>query len=492
MGDDNIQTSPRRLRNHSYKESLTASTITKMSGKIPELDDLQELSFEDQIIPKDEFAKKSTVQKLDAMADAMNKIYEKMNQVTKSVDDKIEPIHIAVMDEEKGSLAKVNYLLQNVSQSEEMMKSLIEENLQLRDELDVLKGIVHKLSNQLEHTNGKVSQLMAKSMEDNLIFTGILGDAPKANVRKQLHNFFIQEMSLHDVRDVDILSIYRMGIPAKDKNRPIVAHCTPDLRRYIMNNAAILKNRLNAIGAKFFINPQLPESIAEQRREIRQIIKKHKDKEEDLPKSSKSTYTVRNDKLFINGQLKRKKITTPQVQQLFPGDEDQKAISAIKMRFFHTQPEKGSEFKVAVLRTASYNTLNKAYIKLFQKYPTADHIAVASIIGSEEEFNDNGEFGSGFRILRCLKQKKAENTAVFLIRYFGGQHLGPRRFSIMTDLVNAALDKVDLAQEHPRSPPMMTSPVNTPQRFSSSSSGSEEEDVVEEENPQNDKDEDKE
>lgn len=483
MSDEPIHTSPRRLRNHSYKESLTANTSVKMSGKIPELEDVQEHIVEDSIIPKDDFAKKSTVQKLDAVADAINKMYDKMNQVTKTFDDKFKPLHLALMDEDQGALVKINHLIENSSQSESMMKSLMEENLQLRDELDVLKGIVHKLANQLDHTNSKVNQLVAKSMEDNLIFTGILGDAPKANLRKQLHDFFSHEMGLCDIRDADILSVYRMGIPTKDRDRPIVAHCTPELRRYIMNNAPILKNRRNALGFKYFINPQLPESIAEHRREMRQIIKQQKDKEEELPNSSKSTFVVRNDKLFINGQLQRKKISTPKVQQLFPDEDEQKAISSIKMRFFHTQPEKGSEFKVVILRTTSYNTLNQAYIKLFQKYPTADHIAVASIIKGEEEFNDNGEFGSGYRILRCLKQKNAQDTVVFLIHYFGGRHLGPRRFNIMTDLVNAALEKIDLDQEQPRSPPMTSSPNHEAlkPRSNSASSASEEEDIVEEE-----------
>lgn len=155
------------------------------------------------------------------------------------------------------------------------------------------------------------------------------------------------------------------------------------------------------------------------------------------------------------------------------------------MRFFHTQPEKGSEFKLAVLKTDSFSVLHQAYIKLFQKYPAADHIAVASIIKQEEEFNDNGEFGSGYRMLRCLKQLGAQNTAVFMIRFFGGRHLGPRRFTIITDMVTAAIEKIN---DQPTQTPVHSSPAPSAdpsskpsrKRASSNESSTSEQEIIEE------------
>lgn len=186
MGDEAGQTSPRRLRNHSYKDSIAVNS--KMSGKLPEVEE-----EENSLIVKDEFAKKSTVQKLDAVADAINKMYDKMNQVTKSMEEKIQPIEKTMYDESQGILNKVEMIAQGYSSSEKAFQAIIEENLQLRDELDLLKGVVHKLSKQLDTTNARVHQLVAKSMEDNLIFTGILSDIPRSNPRKQLHEFLYTE-----------------------------------------------------------------------------------------------------------------------------------------------------------------------------------------------------------------------------------------------------------------------------------------------------------
>lgn len=441
MGDDTNTTlnSPRRLRKHSYKEALSVTTDLKMSGILPDVNEVEE---NHKLIDKDDFGKKNTAHKLDSVAEAINKLYDKMHQMSENMKKKISPLKEVIYDEPEGILPQMSNLVDGVKSADERIQSIYEENVQLRDEVDTLKGIVHKLSAKLEHSNSKIDMLMSKSMEDNLIFTGILDDQPNRNVRKQLRTFLHEELGLPDVRDVDILSVYRLGSRDKNRNRPIIAQCVPDLRRYILRNASLLKHRTNKEGGSYYINQQLPEAVSEQRREIRQIIKEKKNTEEPLPKDAKSTFIVRNAKLYINGQLIRKKVVPPSVQQLFPDDKEQAKINNVKMRYFHTTPEEGSKFKVALLKAESFSDVSKAYIQLFQKYPSADHIAVAAIIQGEEAFNDDGEFGSGYRMLRTIKQSGYNNNiAVFMIRHFGGVNLGPRRFTIITDLVEAAIHK---------------------------------------------------
>lgn len=100
----------------------------------------------------------------------------------------------------------------------------------------------------------------------------------------------------------------------------------------------------------------------------------------------------------------------------------------------------------------------------------ADHIAVACLIDGREAYNDNGEFGSGFRLLRAIKTSGLDNVALFMIRQYGGVNLGPKRFTIMTELAELALEKLEEARQ--RIPE--TSSKSTPSTPSSSrhSSGS--------------------
>lgn len=252
MGDEvntisNITTSAEikaRLRNHSVKSTSTTanSTLPKMSGQILELEEVGDVNH---LILKEKFVKKTTGQKLDSVADAINKMYEKIIQVTSGMEEKIKPMEAALFDDGNGILNKVESLTQNANVDDQKFQAIIEEHIQLRDEVDILKGVVHKLSNQLDITNSKVHNLVAKSMEDNLVFTGILDDLPKRSPRKQLHRFLNDVMGLYDVKDQDIISVFQLGQPKDGKHRPTVAQCIPDLRRYILSNAYILKDKTN-------------------------------------------------------------------------------------------------------------------------------------------------------------------------------------------------------------------------------------------------------
>ena len=46
-------------------------------------------------------------------------------------------------------------------------------------------------------------------------------------------------------------------------------------------------------------------------------------------------------------------------------------------------------------------------------------------------YRDDGEYGAGYRLLKVLQDAHLNNIAVFLIRHYGGQHLGPDRHRIM-------------------------------------------------------------
>lgn len=444
MTDENaIMFSPRKLRNHSQSQSLPQGTAQKMAGKLPE--NSVDHAVQD-LIQKEDFVKRSTTQKLDSVAEAINKMYEKMNEVTTKFEDKIKPLEEAIFNDEKGMVPQLESVIEHSREVDQALQTLTEENLQLKDELDILKGVVHKLSNQLDSANSKINQLVAKSMEDNLIISGVLDDLPKKKVCAQIHQFLFQQVELPDVRDNDILKVYRIGQPENGKHRAIMLQCTADLRRYIMTHAPNLKDKTNQQGGKFYINQQLPEAIAEQKREICQIIKEKQKGEEQLPQSSRSRILVKNNKVFINGQLIRKTITPPSVSSLFPEEDQQKRIDAIKLRTFRSKPDAGSTFRVTIFRPDSLEQVKLAYVKMFQNYSTADHIAVACKIDGQEAYNDNAEFGAGMKMMKAIRESGLDNVVLFMIRQYGGINLGPRRFKIISDLATIALQKAEEQQ----------------------------------------------
>ena len=54
-------------------------------------------------------------------------------------------------------------------------------------------------------------------------------------------------------------------------------------------------------------------------------------------------------------------------------------------------------------------------------------------------YNDDGDFGMGRAVRDAMQNENARNIAVFVTRFYGGNHLGPKRFSAVKELVKTVL-----------------------------------------------------
>jgi putative IMPACT (imprinted ancient) family translation regulator len=64
----------------------------------------------------------------------------------------------------------------------------------------------------------------------------------------------------------------------------------------------------------------------------------------------------------------------------------------------------------------------------------------------KESCSDDGEHGAGSHLLRLLRQEQAEDVIVICARWFGGVHIGPKRFDYINGCAKEALSK--LLHEH--------------------------------------------
>lgn len=183
--------------------------------------------------------------------------------------------------------------------------------------------------------------------------------------------------------------------------------------------------------------------LAEQKREMRQIIKEKKDSEKSLDEALKSKILIRNNNVYINGQLQRKLLKPPSITQIFEVSEDEKEkMKSLKIKYTDPKPMKQSEFMGAACIVHNMNEVHLAYRKLFLKFPGADHIIAGFSCEGKEGYQDDSEFSAGFRVLNVIRESKFTNVAVFVIREYGGLHLGPARFSIIKELAEDALQLV--------------------------------------------------
>ena len=147
----------------------------------------------------------------------------------------------------------------------------------LKNESAVLKGIIHKHSTQLKSLNDKVAMLSAKSMENNITITGLGGEKKskeRENCKENVISFLKEKVEI-DADESEIFVAHRIGQRDSKNSKPrmMLVRCKYQLKERIMKNAKNLKDKTNEQGDYYYINKQLPDQLAEQKREIRKQIK---------------------------------------------------------------------------------------------------------------------------------------------------------------------------------------------------------------------------
>lgn len=70
------------------------------------------------------------------------------------------------------------------------------------------------------------------------------------------------------------------------------------------------------------------------------------------------------------------------------------------------------------------------------KLPGIDFVTTQAMV-------DDGEFGGGRCILNLLNGDNRINRVVFVVRYYGGKHLGTLRFKCIENAANSALHQLE-------------------------------------------------
>ena len=115
-------------------------------------------------------------------------------------------------------------------------------------------------------------------------------------------------------------------------------------------------------------------------------------------------------------------------------------MDEIKLTSSDLENVNGSDFVGYVCKVSNISEVRRAYKKLWALHPAADHIVTAYCLkNSNKGYQDDYEMGAGHRMLKQLEEKQIPNIAAFSVRFYGGRHLGPRRFEAMAKAVDQAV-----------------------------------------------------
>lgn len=313
-----------------------------------------------------------------------------------------------------------------------------------RFKVNVLTNVVIRMEERLEQQAEKILQMQAYSMRKNLIISGLdEPQPPRAETAASLHatikDFVLNKLKVSN--PILLKVFHRFGAPDGSGVRPVVIKVQSIEDKFLLlSKGPNLKDLVNSKGKKFYISEQLPDKLQEERRYNQYWVQENKH-----DSGSKLSMKISKNKLRINNEPYVKKVHTPNAAEILCLDDDELDVTRKTVLYEGgTRDEKGSEFLAFAASVTSTEDVRKAYRKLKIKYADASHISSAyRLAPADGPFNqealDDGEHGMGRFLLKLMQEGSSMNTAVFLIRYYGGVHIGSLRFDIARTLATKAL-----------------------------------------------------
>ncbi len=341
------------------------------------------------------------------------------------------------LDQLKVINSKLQTQLETLLESD---KERTRENVRLRYEIDMLKALTVKQSNDIEALKTGLTDLQVRSMENNVIFHNVK-EAAGENCAEKV-TALLKTKSFEG--EINFDKIHRMGRFDKDNPhpRPIIAKLTTHSHAsaLVKFGASLSKKR-----DELRITPQYPASVREKRIQLGEIAEGAK------AENSNVRTKIVSDTLFINGDRFRDSLPCPTPKELlYLSDAERAQALSTKFTECHTT-EGGCTFVARAAPAKSINDVRALYkaILMNPENTSATHNIAAYRYCSptvNAGYNDDGDYGMGRAVRDALIRANSTDIAVFVTRYYGGSHLGKKRFDTVERLVTEILSKFSEGQ----------------------------------------------
>ena len=308
-----------------------------------------------------------------------------------------------------------------------------------KDKMEVFTELMARYEDRIQYLNNRCNYIEAKAMKSEMIFFGLLDN--KQPCAKIAETFLKDVLGLTEVPD--ILYAYWKG---KGPNKPMVVRFVKQSAKgLIYSNVSKLKDRKNANDRPYRLDDHLPEEMAEIQHRYGQIISSNK----KLLDGDRREIKRKNGQLLVENQIYKKKVQAPTAKTLLNMDmDDLQKVKQMEVAHSEDKKEGGSKFKVFATKVTNLVEVRDFMEHMRRRFIEATHVVVSYRLAGlckayDEDFVDDQEHGMGRRMLDLLVKRNCINTAVAMVRHYGGQHIGGKRFEIVRDLQIQALDNLE-------------------------------------------------
>lgn len=308
-----------------------------------------------------------------------------------------------------------------------------------------LEGQNIRSQNELSDLKSQVEDLTYRSMRFNLLFHE-LEEKRDENLKAAIRNFLTNNMKIPAAKmskdnkpsDINIDIAHRLGKYQAGKNRVVVASfTTKSAVDLIKTHGKHLK------GSPFRVTEQLPREMRARR--IAQVPKLLELRE----KAPDAKTVMVRDKLLHDG----KTIPTPFTKNpldIIPGNPEVMSYQD-DIKHTDTMEEKKSRFQGHCAEVTSLPHVRAAIDAMYQdgQSASATHIIYAYRIRDPASnmtvsgHSDNGEWGAASLLAGVLERQHLDNVFVAVTRKYGGEDMGQRRFTIISEMGEKAVGLLD-------------------------------------------------
>ena len=343
----------------------------------------------------------------------------------------------------KQEMVKYNQQMSEITQDVEDQRQILHNTVdslnKYVDKVDILSNIATKNNDDIQYIKRRFELMDIASHKNKLIISGMVEKAEE-NLIHEILTFFKVKLLIDDT--ITVLNARRVG---QGKVRPVeVTLENINDKGMIYKHTKNLKDTVNENGYKYQIRDVLPERVQEEDNRRRQLLRENKSRAKSNT-AHKINMSVKRKQLYMNNQLYKKRAPMPtDKDMLIMSEEERERVQMARLAAVPIYKERDNRFISYVLEAEDMQEIRATSRHLRLKHPDATSITLAYNLISENpettDYDDNGEYRAGSRILKAITDRQTSGVAVYLVRYHSGQKLGARRFEIFREMADKALD----------------------------------------------------
>ena len=324
-------------------------------------------------------------------------------------------------------------ILKALTESQKTIHKLLTKQEKQEEIIEVHEGRISRLETDLAFLKDRFAELQVRQMSHNIMISN-LPEKPHEDLESAIRRCWSEKLYLEN-SNISIDVCHRTG-PTRETGprNVIVALVKRSDKNKILNAAKNLPK-----DSKIKIYAQQPQDY---RASQSVLLAKRKEIKNTSPPDTK--VNVKGHQLIVNGKV------TMDMQEMRQwgarlDDKTTTTQAALALPNAKSTPIKeidGSRFVAHVIPITHGSQVWPAMAALYRKpgVARATHNMFAARIGESVMLEDDREWGAADEIFTVMKERNLRDCICVVTRWYGGTHIGKRRFDTIRDLTSSLLD----------------------------------------------------